>query len=43
MYVDPGSGLMILQTFLAAVAGLLYRFRRALFGSKNKPDSAKQD
>jgi hypothetical protein len=38
MYVDPGSGLMILQTFLAAVAGIVYRFRRAIFRARRKSE-----
>jgi hypothetical protein len=37
---------MILQTLIAAVAGVAYRFRRAIFGGKRKaapPDNAQRD
>ena len=30
MYVDPGSGLMAVQAILAAVVGIVYRFRKAV-------------
>ena len=39
-YVDPGSGLLALQGFATAMAGVLYYMRRrlmALFGRKQQP------
>jgi hypothetical protein len=39
MYTDPGSGLLFVQTALAAVFTFAYRFRRtlgALFGRSNR-------
>jgi hypothetical protein len=43
MYVDPGSGLMIVQTVIAAIAGIAYRFRRAIFRSRRNSETAKSE
>jgi hypothetical protein len=32
MYVDPGSGSMLLQVLVASVLGSLIAFRKAVFG-----------
>ncbi|HTS60858.1 MAG TPA: hypothetical protein VMH28_02480 [Candidatus Acidoferrales bacterium] len=38
-YTDPGSGALILQAIFAAIAGLLFQFRRIKLWLKNRSSS----
>ncbi|MDC1142282.1 hypothetical protein OAU50_04260 [Planctomycetota bacterium] len=49
-YIDPGSGMILLQTVIAAVLGIAIFFRdkammvfRAIFGRKANPVSKDED